>query len=140
MVPHMESDPMNQPLSPRRAVVVACRECAEHIAVDEFLKHLWKVTELSLVEEAAPETIFAEGGDAAARSRLCTTVDALLEDQPLKYLAIVSHCGCAMNAAPYEGQITMLRQSVDHLNAKYPDMKTAGIWVDHEGSPLKFEF
>lgn len=121
------------------AVVVACTEVLDFVKLTEFIKCLWKVEVTKVVLDSAPERVFSEEEDRNVRDRLRKSIDASLQNQSMKRLAIVAHSGCKMSIVSHEVQMEMLRKSVDYLIAQYPDTRIVGIWVDKTGTPLRVD-
>jgi len=115
--------------------VINCIDAPIRLPVIEFLKFVWKVQWVIVINEAAPEKVLSEGKDAQAIEHIHQNIRASLGNQAQKRLAIVSHYGCNLNKAGDVEKKGMLRKAVDYLKNKYSGVEVLGIWVDKEGKP-----
>ena len=119
--------------------VVNCMDGTAQLPVIDFAKHIWKVSWVDIITEAAPDKILSEGKDKETINHIHRNIEASLGSQRTKRLAIVSHSGCDINGAPDDKKIEMLRQSVAYLTNRYKDTDVIGIWIDGKGNVLKIE-
>jgi hypothetical protein len=110
--------------------IVNCLDGTVQLPAINFAKHIWKVSWVDVITEAAPEKILSEAKDKETISRIHQNIESSLCGQQTKRLAIVSHSGCDINKAPDDKKKEMLRQAIGYLKERYTDADVIGIWVD----------
>lgn len=129
---------MNTPEKTSRAIVVICDDCTKHDTLIPFVQNLWRVERIAIIPASAPETLFTTQGDKTARENLEQSITPLLGEHTTQAIAIVAHTPCTIPSQHHD-QIAQLRESVDYLTTRYPQLRIAGISLDASGAPLKIE-
>lgn len=131
---------MDESQSAKYAIIVACPEVPVSGRLLDLVKQVWKTGDVKVMTVAAPERVFAEAADEdGGGPHRQNIIEETLRDSSAKCVALVAHSGCKMSTGAYTEQMEMLRQSIDYLHVRYPDVKTGGIWIDDEGSPLRID-
>jgi len=120
-------------------VLVACSEISDQEGVSEFVKRAWKIRDVRVVADSAPEKALAETSNVSDIERLRERIEESREGRFVKYLGLVAQGGPGTNGRSHDDQIAALRKKVDRLAACYTNAKVVGIWLDENGNPLNIE-
>jgi len=110
--------------------VINCMDGRVQIPVNEYLRRELSVDYVDTITEAGPVRILAEEQESDLADSILARVDISVKKHKSKTVAIVAHYDCTGNPVKKDVQLEQLESAVDFLNAKYPDIKISGLWVD----------
>lgn len=110
--------------------VINCMDGRVQLPVMQYLQQRFEVSYVDSITEAGPTLILAERNDAALVQAILGRVRISIDKHNSVGIGVVGHHDCAGNPAPYEVQITHIRDSVRFLRSQYQGVRIIGLWVD----------
>lgn len=110
--------------------VVNCMDGRVQLPVIRYLRRRFDVEYVDSVTEAGPNLILSRQDNAALIRAILDRVRISIVMHHSVGIAVVGHHDCAGNPAPYDEQITHIRDSVRFLRNQYGNVEIIGLWVN----------
>ena len=98
----------------------------------KFLKDHYNITYVDTITEPGPCRILAENTDNISVNSILEKVNISIHKHGSKRIAISGHHDCAGNPCDEAIQKQQIKQSIEFLKNKYPEIEIIGLWIDNE--------
>ncbi|MCF7908324.1 MAG: hypothetical protein K9L86_05595 [Candidatus Omnitrophica bacterium] len=98
----------------------------------KYLKEKYNVAYIDTVTELGPCKILSENKDNASINSIAERIKISTHKHDSKLIAISGHHDCAKNPQNGKTQRKQIKESVQYLKNKYPEIEIIGLWVDNE--------
>ncbi len=109
---------------------INCMDGRVQLPVIQFLQDLYHVRYVDMVTTEAPVRILAEQDDPPIVDAIVKRVAISVQKHGSTRIAVVAHADCAGNPTDHETQIDQVRESIEFLKLRFPQVDIEGLWVN----------
>ena len=109
---------------------INCMDGRVQLPVIQFLQDLYHVRYVDMVTTESPVRILAEQDDPPIVDAIVKRVAISVQKHGSTRIAVVAHADCAGNPTDRETQIDQVRESIEFLKLRFPQVDIEGLWVN----------
>ena len=109
---------------------VNCMDGRAQDPVNDYMKKRFDAEYVDVITEPGPNRILAEGDRADLAESIFARIEISVSCHESVGIAVAGHHDCAGNPASMEAQAAHVREAIEVVRRRYPDVPVIGLWVD----------
>ena len=109
---------------------INCMDGRVQLPVIQFLQDLFGVEYVDMITAPGPVRILAQQDNPPIVDAILERVAISVQKHGSTQIAVVAHHDCAGNPADRDAQVAQVRQSIDFLKGRFPQVEFEGLWVN----------
>ncbi len=109
---------------------INCMDGRVQLGVIKYLQKRFGAKYVDSITEPGPNLILAKRTDENSVKSILARVEISVGKHLSKGIAIVGHHDCAGNPAPKDEQISHIREAVEFIRSRFPEIEIIGLWVN----------
>jgi len=110
--------------------VINCIDGRVQLPVISYLQNRFGVQYVDVVTEAGPVGVISQHPDSGDANSIFRRVEVSIEAHSSQDIAIIAHHDCAGNPVTDSEQRQQLKECLETLAKRYPNMALLGLWLD----------
>lgn len=116
----------------RFCTAINCMDGRTQVPVNDFMRRRFGAAYVDTITEPGPIRILAGQEDARLVESVLHRINISVEKHGSRAICVVGHHDCAGNPVDKTVQLDQVRQSIEMLRGRYPEVEIIGLWVDDQ--------